>query len=199
MKDRLRLFCLLSMLALIATVRAQSETHWDCNPSDYHYDMTVYLSLSRNGNALQNLNNFEVAAFVGEECRGIAEVQTLSNDTQYLYLRVRSNTTSGESITFKVYDKKAEEEVEISADDLTFESDAVRGLPSNPLVITLEGVLLGDVNGDGQINVGDISAVTNYILGRPNTVFIYQAADMNSDGQINVGDISAITNIILGK
>jgi hypothetical protein len=44
-----------------------------------------------------------------------------------------------------------------------------------------------------------VSAVTNYILGRTNTVFIDEAADLNNDGFIDVSDISAITNIILGK
>jgi uncharacterized repeat protein (TIGR02543 family) len=60
-------------------------------------------------------------------------------------------------------------------------------------------VLKGDVNGDGFIDVADVSAVTNYILGRTNTVFIDEAADLNNDGFIDVSDISAITNIILGK
>jgi len=57
--------------------------------------------------------------------------------------------------------------------------------------------LLGDVNGDGEINVADIVEVVNYILGRPSDIFMWDAADLNGDGEVNVTDIVAIVNIIL--
>ena len=58
--------------------------------------------------------------------------------------------------------------------------------------------LLGDVNGDGQVNVMDVTAVINHILGMTPDNFNMQAADVNSDGNINVMDVTGIINMILG-
>ena len=59
-----------------------------------------------------------------------------------------------------------------------------------------EDVLKGDVNGDGRVNVSDVSTLINMILG---TSAMDQArADVNGDGRVNVSDVSALINIILG-
>ncbi len=54
--------------------------------------------------------------------------------------------------------------------------------------------LRGDVNGDLEVNIVDVNAVIDIILGR-NTATA--AADLNDDGEINIADINAIINIIL--
>ncbi len=54
--------------------------------------------------------------------------------------------------------------------------------------------LLGDINGDGQINVVDIVAAVNLILNGQ-----YDAiGDMNGDGSLNVVDIIIMVNQVLG-
>ena len=54
----------------------------------------------------------------------------------------------------------------------------------------------GDVNGDGRVNVSDVSALINMILGI--TPMDQTAGDVNGDGRVNVSDVSALINIILG-
>ena len=54
--------------------------------------------------------------------------------------------------------------------------------------------LLGDVNGDGYINVVDIILVVNYIL---DDLYITEG-DVNEDGVLNILDIVIITTLILG-
>ena len=56
----------------------------------------------------------------------------------------------------------------------------------------------GDANGDGEVNISDISMLIDLILN-PALVadYIYQA-DVNNDGEINISDISAVIDIILG-
>ena len=54
----------------------------------------------------------------------------------------------------------------------------------------------GDVNGDGKVNVSDVSALINMIMGI--TAMDQSAADVNGDGRVNVSDVSALINIILG-
>ena len=57
--------------------------------------------------------------------------------------------------------------------------------------------LKGDANGDGQVNVSDIMACVNYILGSQPERFIFQNADTNEDNRVNVSDIMWIVNYIL--
>jgi hypothetical protein len=55
----------------------------------------------------------------------------------------------------------------------------------------------GDANGDGVIDVEDIVAIVNYILGSPASNFIPEAADYNSDNLIDVEDIVGVVNSIM--
>ena len=59
--------------------------------------------------------------------------------------------------------------------------------------------LKGDVNGDGQVGIGDIVAVTNVMAGIETNPDIIARADVNADTQVGIGDIVAITNIMAGK
>ena len=56
----------------------------------------------------------------------------------------------------------------------------------------------GDANGDDEVDVADIVAVANYILGNSGNEFLAEAADYDSDGTIDVADIVNIANHILG-
>ena len=53
--------------------------------------------------------------------------------------------------------------------------------------------MIGDLNGDGQINVVDIVMAVNIILNGHYDVY----GDINSDGQLNVVDIVMLVNIVL--
>ena len=53
--------------------------------------------------------------------------------------------------------------------------------------------LVGDVNGDGDINVVDITALIDIIMNDGSDA----AADVNGDGDINVVDITALIDIIM--
>ena len=55
--------------------------------------------------------------------------------------------------------------------------------------------LVGDVNGDGQVDIADINAVNDIILGINGYT---TAADVNGDGEITIADLNAIIDIITG-
>ncbi len=59
------------------------------------------------------------------------------------------------------------------------------------------GKLLGDVDGNGKINVSDVTAIIEYLLNKNPSPFIYENAYMNDDPYINMTDVTAIINIIL--
>ncbi len=56
----------------------------------------------------------------------------------------------------------------------------------------------GDVNGDGEVGIGDIVAITNVMAGITTDAGILERADVNEDGEVGIGDIVAITNIMAG-
>jgi hypothetical protein len=53
----------------------------------------------------------------------------------------------------------------------------------------------GDANGDGQVNMADVTKVERIILGLDPAT---PGADANEDGQINMSDVTRIERIILG-
>ena len=70
---------------------------------------------------------------------------------------------------------------------------------STDLAIT--GFIKGDVNNNGQVDIGDVVCVLNYIVGRNdrNNVFIENAANVNGDLVINIGDVVRILQRAVGK
>lgn len=61
------------------------------------------------------------------------------------------------------------------------------------------GGIKGDVNGDGLIDIKDITLLVNYILGKTSDGIILENADMNEDSRYDVTDLTLICNAILGK
>lgn len=59
--------------------------------------------------------------------------------------------------------------------------------------------LLGDINGDDKVDVGDVNITINIMLGKDSPANHPGDADVSGDGQVDVSDINAIVNIILGK
>ena len=58
----------------------------------------------------------------------------------------------------------------------------------------VEDIFMGDVNGDLEVNIADVNAIIDIILGGSGNA----AADVNGDGEINIADINAVIDIILG-
>ena len=70
------------------------------------------------------------------------------------------------------------------------------GSVSIPVIMDVNGSLLGDTNGDTNINVLDVIIMVNMILGEAEINL--NTADMNSDGLVNVSDVVLLINSILG-
>lgn len=60
----------------------------------------------------------------------------------------------------------------------------------------------GDVNKDGFLNIADVTALTNILLGRDNTepyLYSHEAADVDGNRSLTVGDANTLANALLGK
>ncbi len=64
-------------------------------------------------------------------------------------------------------------------------------------LINIISATLGDPNADGVVDVADIVALANHILGNSTGTFLTDAADLNSDSNIDVADIVSLANKIL--
>ena len=170
MKTTLRFLMVILCSVLPFGVHAQ-DAHWSVNIYDYQYDMTAYVALNIDGVEVSDYSDYEVAAFCGDECRGVVTVRTYEKNSQqvpYGYLRIRSNQASGESITFKVYQKSVAKEMNVYMEPIAFQSQQVIGMPSSPLTlpvvhytvsVSCDGTM-GEVSGAGLYDAGSQVTVT---------------------------------------
>ncbi|MBO5540353.1 MAG: dockerin type I repeat-containing protein [Muribaculaceae bacterium] len=63
---------------------------------------------------------------------------------------------------------------------------------------TAEGsaVVTGDVTGDGRVDIADVNAVINMMLGKATQT---ATGDVSGDGLVDIADVNRIINIMLGK
>ena len=181
-----------------------AQTHWSFNYRQYQYDMSVYFSLQLDRQVVANTSDYEVAAFVGEECRGIGsfEQQTGANGQQisYGFLKVYSNSQSGETITLKVYDKVNQVEIVFDEKSFSFVSSSVKGYPSKPMVLNMgEDVLKGDVNDDDEVDLTDVVLIYEFYMGEELTGFIEDAADFNGDDKIDLTDVELVFEYFMNQ
>ena len=197
MLSRIRLLSSMVFLFVTTTVLHAQDSGWSVNEPDYQYDMTAYIELSLGGAVVDDYSNYEVGAFVGNECRGVAKVDS-KNGYTWLYLRIWSNEASGESIELKTYDKTTGKTYRV-LETIDFVSQSMVGQPSSPMTATVKTYTLGDVNDDGRINIADVTSTLSIMAGNSNDKFIREAADANEDGRVNIADIAKILAIIAGK
>ena len=57
--------------------------------------------------------------------------------------------------------------------------------------------LRGDVDGDGQVKIGDVTALINYLLSGDASEINIDAADCNQDSNVNISDVTTLINFLL--
>ena len=69
---------------------------------------------------------------------------------------------------------------------------------TGPVVFTTwPDIQPGDVNGDGQVKINDVSALISYLLGDSTTGINLIAADCNHDGEIRLNDVNLLGNYLI--
>lgn len=67
-------------------------------------------------------------------------------------------------------------------------------------VTVVEGAdLPGDVNHDGEVNIADVNAILDIVLGGDVDDQTRERADVNGDGEVNIADVNEIIDIILSN
>ena len=74
----------------------------------------------------------------------------------------------------------------------------IDGGPSNPGYFTAKSTALrGDVNGDGDIGIADVTALIDYILSGDASDINLDAADCDQNGEIGISDVTTLIDYIL--
>lgn len=168
------------------------ELGWGDNTPDSFTGLTPYQIISgRSRSDLQSLKlDFkEIKMFVGEEFLVGARPVPIDadyNSWQWTISNPNIGSVSEQGIV------KAKQN---GTATLKLTSD--NGITATLLLNVGGGMLYGDANGDGEINMDDARSVANYILGNSDETFNAEAADANQDGKISIQDAMFIVNHIL--
>jgi hypothetical protein len=55
----------------------------------------------------------------------------------------------------------------------------------------------GDVDGDGDVNIADVTALIDYLLSGNTSGFDLSAADCDQDGDVNIADVTSLIDYLL--
>ena len=127
------------------------EPQWAFDPADYQYTMTITATLSTDGELSEDTYDV-VGVFVGEELRGVKsvkympELEDLPNTHPYeVFLTVYSNVTSGEALSFRVWDASECRELGMVEEDYVFEANVTYGTPTSPATITATSQIISSI------------------------------------------------------
>lgn len=171
----------------------QFEASFDTSPvfsdinadGEYEIIVTHYndgaLILNSHGEVLQS---FPIATGGVSNCSPIVVDIDDDNDVEIIY-----GFSSGLSV------------IDIKSEAISLPWSMLRGnLHRTGFIDTMDGVILGDVNSDGSINILDIVVQINHILDyHPLWGSALVAADLNMDEVINIQDIILIVDIIISN
>ena len=74
----------------------------------------------------------------------------------------------------------------------------IDGGPSNPGYLTDKNAgLRGDVIGDGNVNISDVTALIDYLLSGNASGINLSGADCNQDSSVNISDVTALIDYLL--
>ena len=162
-------------------------------PSEYVcvLDAAEQESISFNGSSYPMINNIKIyAGDITEDIKaplllaievGDSTKRTITGITENYY--EVSNLVAGGTFHYKVK---------------TVYTDDSESPWSNTEQVTLSAGIPGDANGDGKVDVNDVTTVINHILGKNPSPFNYDNANVNGDTKVDVMDVTLIINIILG-
>ena len=71
-------------------------------------------------------------------------------------------------------------------------TEVAAGIDFHPDAV-MPQTIIGDVNGDGEVNISDVNALIDMILSGDSS----PSGDVNCDGEVNIGDVNAVIHLIL--
>ncbi|RED92320.1 cadherin domain-containing protein [Marinoscillum furvescens] len=116
--------------------QGQAPASWTVDPNDFSHDMTVVARLEMNGR-ISTSSNDKVAAFIDGTVVGVGspDVNVPSTGDVVVFLTVHSNSASGKTVTFQLYDDQNNEVLD-AVNSLAFQANASTGENTDPYDIS---------------------------------------------------------------
>jgi hypothetical protein len=125
---------------------------WEIDFNAFEHTMSIIAVLEFDDMMMED-STFIVGAFSGYECRGLTQIQYVPGLNKYVtFLSIYSNSVSGDSLNFKVYEPESEKKRNI-AEKVGFKSDEIVGNLAEPFALTAQPV-------------GDELVPSKYYLGK---------------------------------
>ncbi len=70
---------------------------------------------------------------------------------------------------------------------------------SSLTVVKSQSYVIGDVNCSGSVNIADVTALIDYVLGGSTQPFDVNAADVNQDNAVNIQDVTELIDRVLSN
>ena len=127
----------------------------------------------------------------------VYSLSTLSGNSEEL----TGNDGAIRLVTIEVPENMAEGDYAIEIKNASYSKPdgTLVTLPDTRSAVTVEDYIMGDVNGNGGVDIGDAVSIVNYLVGKSSTNFVDKAADTNKNGQIDIGDAVTVVNLLVGK
>lgn len=162
----------------------------------------VTVATQSNGNLIANLTN-------RANTHSLTASKMSDNLYKFVIIAANQNEISGNdgavlNVTLETDEDMAERDYELQLNNVELIEKTSNGLVrlisvDDTANLSVEGILMGDSNGDGEINIVDAISLINYIMNKPSSRFIKSAADISGDGEITVFDVMIIINKVLSR
>ena len=191
-------FLFLFVMAIFGIAKAQN--HWTPVGGN-QYNMSVSGVILIDG-VEQQLTTLEVGAFCGGECRASSYAQFFPPTNQYVVvLTILSNVQSGETITFRLFDQIANQELNLDCvNTVTFESNT--SIPPSGMTDWFELAFVTPtppVTGFHFTTAGNWNTASNWqggnLPGASDEVFIDANCTLNQDA--TVADLTVSSGSVL--
>lgn len=143
----------------------EKEPEWAVNPGDFQNSMSIIGAIQIKG-VISTDGEDKLAAFVGEEVRGINYLRYVPQIDRYLvFMDVYSNENFGEELTFKVWD--ASEGIiysEVEPDFILFDANTLVGSTSAPQIFSTSFEISVDI----EIKQG-WNWISNFLFNKDST------------------------------
>ena len=102
------------------------------------------------------------------------------------------------TLTFTVKGASGEYPVSLKVTSRSADGETAVITASGTVTVQSDDVLIGDVNGDGRINLNDLAAIKKLLAGATEGTYVLANSDVNQDGKLNLGDLADIKKLLAG-